>query len=473
MFGLDLGLSILLVAVLVAACAFEFINGFHDTANAVATVIYTKSLKPHFAVIWSGFWNFAGVYFGGIAVAMGIVNLLPMDALVDQNIYHSVAMIIALISTAIIWNLATWYFGIPCSSSHTLLGSIFGIGIAFMFIAPDGNIALNWKKVSDAGLSLLVSPMVGFGLAMLLMFIFQRTITRKKFFKEADPTKKTPFWIRFILIITCTSVSFSHGSNDGQKGVGLIMIILIAFLPTQFALDSSKNLLSMNGNILHIETYINKVNTLHLSAKDKKIFSELQAKTQNIHNVLDISTGPEEIPLKERFNVRQNILAIGKLSDKFIKSESAKNLSSINLTKEEMIHLKKNIGELKSYTEYAPWWVILMISLSLGLGTMIGWKRIVVTIGEKIGKSHLTYAQGASAEMVAASTIGISSVLGLPVSTTHVLSSGVAGTMVANGGLKNLQYGTVKTILIAWIITIPVTVLMSGGLFLLLRKILS
>ncbi len=467
MFGLSLGLSILLVVVILAACVFEFINGFHDTANAVATVIYTRSLTPKVAVIWSGIWNFIGVYFGGIAVAMGIVNLLPMDALVDQNIYHSIAMIAALIITAIVWNLVTWYYGIPCSSSHTLIGSIFGVGIAFMFIG--GSAALNWKKVTDAGLSLLISPIVGFGLALILMFVFKKLIKKKRFFKQPDPVKKPPFWIRFVLVLTSTSVSFSHGSNDGQKGVGLIMIILIAFLPGQFALDSSKNTTNIDGNLVQIGNYLNKIDTLKLAAADYTTYADLKSKIASTKIVLDKSQGPEEIPYSERFGVRKNILAIGKLSDKLFKSESLKNTTKINLTEKEADHFKKNVKELSAYTEYAPWWVILLISVSLGLGTMIGWKRIVITLGEKIGKSNLTFAQGTSAGIIAAGTIGISSGLGLPVSTTHVLSSGIAGTMVSEGGIKNLQGGTIKNILLAWVITIPVTVILSGGLFLLFR----
>ncbi len=468
MFGLDAGLTILLIAALVAACAFEFINGFHDTANAVATVIYTKSLKPYVAVVWSGIWNFIGVYFGGIAVAMGIVNLLPMEALVDQNIYHNIAMIMALIVTAIAWNLATWYFGIPCSSSHTLLGSIFGVGIAYMFVSVDGEMGLNWKKVGDAGLSLMLSPLFGFGFTVLLMWIFRKMIKKKKFFKEPETNKKTPFWIRFVLIMTCTSVSFSHGSNDGQKGVGLIMIILIALLPTHFALDSSKNTTNMMGNISHIENYLGKIDTVALQESTKKLFYNVKNDATTIGMIISKSVGPDEIPNNERFEVRKNILALSKASDKLLKCEDCK----ITLNEKETKHFKKNVSELKTYTEYAPWWVILMIALSLGIGTMVGWKRIVVTIGEKIGKSHLTYAQGASAEITAACTIGVSSGLGLPVSTTHVLSSGIAGSMVAKGGLRNLQYGTVKNILIAWLITIPVTIILSGSLFLLLRWLL-
>lgn len=468
MFGLTTGLFILLIICILAAMAFEFINGFHDTANAVATVIYTRSLKPRTAVIWSGLWNFAGVYLGGIAVAIGIINLLPLEALVDQNINHNVAMILSLILTAIIWNLGTWYFGIPCSSSHTLLGSIFGIGIAFMFINNTGEIALNWKKVIDAGLSLLISPVFGFGLSMLLMMLFKRIIKKKKFFNEPDPLKKPPFWIRSILVLTCTSVSFSHGSNDGQKGVGLVMIILISLLPTYFALDMGKNPVNMQGNVTQIQKYICSVDSTKIASADWSKVKTIQKKTDELSTVLAVSNTPAGVPKESRFKVRQDIITIGRNADKLLAVPTFASLFSGG----EIDLIKKNVKELKSNTEYAPNWVLLLISVSLGLGTMVGWKRIVVTIGEKIGKSHLSYAQGASAELIAASTIGASTLLGLPVSTTHVLSSGVAGTMAAHGGLKNLQANTIKSMLIAWLVTIPVTVAMSCGLFLLIRWII-
>ncbi|NVO09284.1 MAG: inorganic phosphate transporter [Bacteroidales bacterium] len=471
MFGLSTGLTILLLFSILAALTFEFINGFHDTANAVATVIYTKSLKPRTAVIWSGIWNFLGVYLGGLAVAMGIINLLPLEILVDQNTYHTMAMIFALILTAVFWNLGTWYFGIPCSSSHTLLGSIFGVGIAFMFINVDGSVALNWKKVIDAGLSLLISPIFGFGLTMLLMTIFKRIVKRKKFFDEPEKDKKPPFWIRGILVLTCTSVSYSHGSNDGQKGVGLIMIILISLAPTFFAIDSSKNISNMYGNVQAIDTYLNKINANTINAEEQAKLMQIKTDVKDIRQVIEESEAKDEITPKKRFEVRKDIIMISKNCDKLLSKHS--NYMQLGLTEIENSKLKSNLKELRSFTEFAPWWVILMVSASLGLGTMIGWKRIVVTIGEKIGKSHLSYAQGASAEMVAASTIGVSTMLGLPVSTTHVLSSGIAGSMVSQGGLKNLQYKTVKNILIAWVVTIPVTVVLSCGIFLGLYWILN
>jgi phosphate/sulfate permease len=467
MFGLDLGLSILLILCIVAVGTFEFINGFHDTANAVATVIYTRSLKPRTAVIWSGMWNFIGVNIGGIAVAIGIMNLLPMEALVDQNVYHNVAMIMALLITAIIWNLATWYFGIPCSSSHTLIGSIFGVGLAFMFINPDGAVALNWTKVMDAGLSLFISPVFGLGFALLLMYLFKKLVKKKKFFLPADPEKKPPFWIRGILVLTCTSVSYAHGSNDGQKGVGLVMIILISLLPAKFALDQSKNQTNMMGNTRVISAYINKIDTTKVDTKQLKVINLVKTDLSEINRIIESSDITSEIAESKRFQVRTDIITIARSSEKLISDDTF--IKSGALSSKEISHLKSNIKELKSFTEFAPWWVILFISVSLGLGTMIGWKRIVMTIGEKIGKQHLSYAQGASAEIVAASTITASTLLGLPVSTTHVLSSGIAGSMMAEGGIKNLQMGTIKNIAIAWIITIPVTVALSCGLFLLFR----
>ncbi len=464
MFGLSEGLTILLIVSILAALAFEFINGFHDTANAVATVIYTKSLKPRTAVIWSGIWNFLGVYLGGLAVAMAIVNLLPLEILVDQNIYHNLAMIFALILTAVLWNLGTWYLGIPCSSSHTLLGSIFGVGIAFMFINVDGHVALNWKKVADAGLSLLISPIIGFGLSMLLMFFFKKIVKKKKFFDEPEKEKTPPFWIRGWLVLTCTSVSFFHGSNDGQKGVGLIMIILISLAPTFFAIDNSKNISNMYGNVQAVIIYTDKIDANHFNPEEQAKLAQIKTDINDIKSVIDKSDAKDEILPNERFEVRKDIILVTKNYEKILSNH--KDYAQIGLNESEYTKLNKNLKEIKSFTEFAPWWVIFLVSLSLGLGTMIGWKRIVVTIGEKIGKSHLSYAQGASAEMVAASTIGMSSLFGLPVSTTHVLSSGIAGSMVSQGGLKNLQYKTVKNILIAWAVTIPVTIVLACGIFL-------
>jgi phosphate/sulfate permease len=467
MFGLDTTLTVLLILCLLCACFFEFINGFHDTANAVATVIYTNSMKPTVAVVYSGLLNFTGVMLGGITVAMGIVNLLPMDSLVDSNPYHGVAMILALLLSAIIWNFGTWYFGIPSSSSHTIIGSILGVGLAFAFLPGDvGFSAVNWDKAKDTGLALLLSPLLGFSVSIIMMFLFKRFIKNETIYKEPIPGKTPPIWIRMILWLTCGLVSFFHGQNDGQKGVGLIMLILIAVLPGQFALDSSINLQSVNANVSKIEALMLKADTAVLAGKEKKMYREIISHSGHFKTEVTNKFNTDEIALAGRFSLRKDVLKITKGAEKIIKG------GNLTLSANEIKELGKEIKSTKKLIEYAPSWVVILISFCLGLGTMVGWKRIVKTVGEKIGKQHMSYAQGASAELVASMGIGMASAYGVPVSTTHMLSSGIAGSMVAKKGLKNLQKGTVKTIALTWVLTLPVTIILSGSLFLLFRAIL-
>ena len=469
MFELDLAYSALLILCLVAACGFEFVNGFHDTANAVATVIYTHSLKPWFAVIWSGIWNFLGVLLGGIGVAVSIINLLPVETLVDQNIAHSLSMIMALLISAISWNLLTWYFGIPASSSHTLIGSILGVGIAYSLLPDAGGDAVNWTKAKEIGISLLVSPLFGFSMTIILMYVI-RTFTKKTaggdaLFKEPKKNQPPPTWIRSILILTCTLVSFFHGQNDGQKGVGLVMLILIGIVPMYFALNLRYEPTGVSASLKKIEQVMRTVDPMELSASDRNKLAEAKVMNTRLQSRFDTLEVVNAIPQEERFIVRRDVM----LMDRHFK-DIARG-PDVKLSEQQRDTLMAELKTVRRVTDYAPDWVILMISLSLGLGTMIGWKRIVKTVGEKIGKEHLTYAQGASAELVAASTIGMSSYFHLPVSTTHVLSSGIAGSMVASKGVKNLQGDTVRNILMAWFLTLPVVMIMAGTLFLLFRSL--
>lgn len=465
MFGLPPELLFLLILCLVAACAFEFVNGFHDTANAVATVIYTNTLRPWVAVIWSAFWNFIGVFAGGIGVAMAIVYLLPIEALIDQDVYHGIAMIGALLISAILWNLGTWYYGLPSSSSHTLIGSILGVGIAFSLLPENtSGIAVNWGEAGKTGMSLIVSPFLGFTLTVVLMFILKRFVKNKTIFKEPHKRKPPPLWIRLILILTCTLVSFFHGSNDGQKGVGLIMLILIGIVPVYFALDHTKDPSGINRSLIQVEQVINKVELDNLSASDVKNVGLIQHEIADLKGVFASATNMQDLPDDQKFRVRKDILLLNKESEALLKSED------VALSPADRKVVTDSMKEMRTYTDYAPFWVIMIVALSLGTGTMIGWKRIVKTIGEKIGKEHLTYAQGASAELMAAGVIGFSTfVFKLPVSTTHILSSGIAGSMVANRGVKNLNAGTIRNIALAWVLTLPVSMFLSGVLFLIFR----
>ncbi len=467
MFGLEPHVLLLLGVALLAACAFEFINGFHDTANAVATVIYTNALRPWVAVVWSAFWNFIGVFSGGIGVAMGIIYLLPVESLVDQNVYHGIAMVGALILAAIIWNIGTWYYGIPASSSHALIGSILGVGIAFSLLPESRGTAVNWTKASETGVALLIGPLMGFALTIGMMFLFKRFVPSKAIFKEPHKRKPPPLWIRLLLITTCTLVSFFHGSNDGQKGVGLVMLILIGIVPFRFALDESKNPLDLRESLGKVEYVIGRVNRADLSPNDQKSLADIQAQTTDLDRIFAGKNNIKELPQQTRFEIRRDVLLLANRAKKLLDSPN------VSLSSQDRSIYDKATANMKTFTDYAPWWVLLMVSLSLACGTMIGWQRIVKTIGERIGKEHLSYAQGASSELVAAMMIGASTYVGLPSSTTHVLTSSIAGSMVASRGVKNINPQMVRNIALAWVLTLPVTMVLSGLLFLLFRTMLG
>jgi len=465
MLGLETGIAVLFILCVLSVCIFEFANGFHDTANAVATVIYTGAMKPTYAVVWSGFFNFLGLIvsgFFGYKVAMGIVNLLPLSDMINLSTGESVSLVLGILLSGIFWNIGTWYLGIPCSSSHTLIGSILGAGLVFYWL--HGGDGVNWGKAGDIGLSLLISPLFGFSVTILLMYILRRVVkTKKQIFKEPEPGSKPPIWIRAILICTCTLVSFFHGNNDGQKGIGLMLIILITFMPIEFTLAPN---FDPDKGIAAIE----KIDVA-LAAEEKADLliktAEVKAVLLNFKSIKADETSTKTQKKRATIDVRT---AFTKIDKKL--SNELKNVSFMD----DPANVKAITSEIKIFkasTEFSPTWVTIMIALCLGMGTMIGWKRIAVTIGEKIGKRHMTYAEGATAELTAAATIGMSSAFGLPVSTTHVLSSGVAGAMTASKGVKNLQPGTIKTIALAWILTLPVTIILAGGFYYLLQLFLK
>jgi len=474
---------ILLGIALLIALAFEFVNGFHDTANAVATVIYTHSLEPNIAVMWSGTWNFLGVLVSSGAVAFGIVSLLPVELILQVGNGAGFAMVFALLAAAIVWNLGTWWFGLPSSSSHTLIGSILGVGIANQMMASKGaaTSGVDWAQAGNVGKSLLLSPLVGFVFAALLLLICKRVIPDKRLYTAPEGTKPPPFWIRCLLLLTCTGVSFAHGSNDGQKGMGLIMLILIGTVPTAYALNHAlpasytQDFVAVSGQ---------SVETLGHYSTEATFDGDARAQVATF--VRSRTLEPATVPALARFvkDIANDMSRFGEL--KHVPVEQTRNFRNDLYLVGEAIHLIEKTGQpavtaadmavLKNYkkhidqaTRFIPSWVKVAVAIALGLGTMVGWKRIVVTVGEKIGKDHLTYAQGAAAEITAMVTIGAADVMGLPVSTTHVLSSGVAGTMAANR--TGLQWETVRNLGMAWVLTLPVSILLSGTFFWAFSKI--
>ncbi|MCA9605633.1 MAG: inorganic phosphate transporter [Myxococcales bacterium] len=457
------GTLALLILCLLVALGFEFVNGFHDTANAVATVIYTKTLKPVVAVVLSGICNFAGVFVGGIAVAIAIIRLLPVELLVSAGVGRGLAMVLSLLIAAMIWNIGTWWKGLPASSSHTLIGAILGVGMASS--AMDGHFGdgVNWDKAMHVGATLLFSPLVGFALAAGLLWLMRKLIKDQRVFESPKGEEPPPTWIRALLVLTCGGVSFSHGSNDGQKGVGLIMLILIGLVPAGFALNLDAPTAEVAEARAGTAAMLEHVAPLAAACEEGSDAPEcmIHRELEIIVVALEGHATVRDIPREERWGVREGILRI----------DDALHHMEASADPAVMATLRADRAKIAPLTDYAPWWVVLAVALALGVGTMIGWKRIVVTVGEKIGKSHLTYAQGASAELIAAGTIGLSAWFGLPVSTTHVLSSGVAGTMVVEG--SGLQKETVRNIALAWVLTLPAAMLLSAGIFFVLASIMG
>jgi PiT family inorganic phosphate transporter len=444
----------LLCLCLAIALGFEFVNGFHDTANAVATVIYTRSLRPWKAVLWSGVMNFLGVLLGGVAVAFSIVHLLPVDLLINIGKTAGLLMVLSLLLSAIIWNFGTWYFGLPSSSSHALIGSILGVGLASSLFSDQGfGTGVNWMKAREVALSLLISPLVGFCLAGGLLLLSKAFIRDHRLYNEPKGDEPPPFWIRSILLLTCTGVSFAHGSNDGQKGVGLIMLILIGILPAHYAVNGDLDVAQINGTVARVQQIHGLVGRFAMNGDAASIQQELRKIGATLSSKQDL----RDLSAQERSALRASILDVDERLREFEVTQGAA------LSEQDQAILKDGRAQLRRVVDFVVTWVVIAVALALGIGTTVGWKRIVVTVGEKIGKTHLTYAQGASAELITMSTIASADLLGLPVSTTHVLSSGVAGTMAANQ--SGLQLKTVRAIAMAWLLTLPVTMLLSGTLF--------
>ncbi|HVU44853.1 MAG TPA: inorganic phosphate transporter [Terracidiphilus sp.] len=475
----------LLAVALLIALSFEFVNGFHDTANAVATVIYTHSLEPNIAVVWSGLCNLAGVLSSAGAVAFTIITLLPVELILKVSSGAGFAMVFALLIAAILWNLGTWYLGLPASSTHTMTGSIIGVGVANQLLSASGGTSgVDWSQATKVFQVLLVSPIVGFCCAALLFWIGRLTIKYPALYEAPKDNTPPPWPIRLLLVLTCTGVSFFHGSNDGQKGMGLIMLILIGTVPTAYALNHAVTAHDMQDFLAASERAVSIVNahvdkSAVLGGDPRTVLTEylrtkqfqpdtMTALRENIRDLEgDVAAYGDykHVPASQQTNVR---------NDMYVTSETLRVMAknhAVAFTKDEQAALDNYKSKVDKATKFIPSWVKVAVALALGLGTMVGWKRIVVTVGEKIGKEHLTYAQGATAELVAMATIFAADNFGLPVSTTHVLSSGVAGTMAANK--SGLQLSTIRNIAAAWVFTLPAAALLSGSLFWLFRQFTS
>ncbi|MFO1071975.1 MAG: inorganic phosphate transporter [Geminicoccaceae bacterium] len=475
-----LGLSLLI------ALGFEFVNGFHDTANAVATVIYTHSMPAQLAVVWSGIWNLIGVLLSSGLVAFGIISLLPVELILQVGSAAGFAMVFALLVAAIVWNLGTWYLGLPNSSSHTLIGSIIGVGLMNQLMASGrpGTSGVDWGQALTVGEALLFSPVIGFAASALLLVALKLLVRKPELYTEPKTSAPPPLWIRSLLVLTCTAVSFAHGSNDGQKGMGLIMLILIGTVPTAYALNHAVDESRTPAFVAASQAAIAAVE----QAAPSRATAPADPRAEVTRFIGQRELAPATLPALATLmrGIEEDVRTYGALAR--VPTDLVANVRNDMYLADEALRLMKKQGEpafsagaaqalagykqeLDDATKFIPTWVKVAVALALGMGTMVGWKRIVVTVGEKIGKQHLTYGQGACAELVAAGTIGLADIYGLPVSTTHVLSSGVAGTMAANG--SGLQWATIRNLISAWLLTLPASILLSGALFWLFARLFA
>ena len=474
------GVFVFLGLALLIALGFEFVNGFHDTANAVATVIYTRAMPAHLAVVWSGAFNFLGVLLSSGAVAYSIITLLPVDLILNVGSGAGFAMIFALLLAAVMWNLATWYVGLPNSSSHTLIGSVLGVGLANQLLQGSGGTSgVDWSQATKVLTGLWMAPLIGFGAAFLLLAVV-RMIARRGVLDQAPAgDQPPPRGIRALLIFTCTAVSFSHGSNDGQKGMGLIMLILIGCAPTAYALNRTLPASETPAFVASAQAAAGALTQSGARAVPigqarpvlRQALAQRRPNTPEAYGAIVAVSNDmagrvagygalSRVPASAVPNVR---------NDMYLVLDGLRMITKeppVAIDTGEAKALKAYQARLEDGTRFIPLWVKIAVALALGLGTMVGWRRIVVTVGEKIGKTHMTYGMGASAELVAAATILAADRFGLPVSTTHILSSGVGGASVASG--HGLQRRTLIQLAAAWLLTLPVAMLLSGMLYWLL-----
>ncbi|MDR3773609.1 MAG: inorganic phosphate transporter [Terracidiphilus sp.] len=474
---------LLLALALLIALGFEFVNGFHDTANAVATVIYTHSLEPNTAVVWSGICNLAGVLASSGTVAFAVITLLPVELILQVSSGSGFAMVVALLIAAILWNLGTWWFGLPASRSHTMIGSIIGVGVANQLLSVrSGTSGVDWGQATMVLKWLLISPLLGFACAGMLLYLSKRTINYPSLYQAPKNSQPPPWPIRVLMVLTCTGVSFFHGSNDGQKGMGLIMLILIGTVPTAYALNHAvtaqdiQDFIAASEQAGHIlDRHVDKTGILGADARDEVTdyirTKQLQPDTilalrelvEDLNHEVALYKVFKSVPAQDQTNVR---------NDMYVASEAIRLMQKNHnpaFTAQENTALTNYKAKVDKSTKFIPDWVKVAVALALGLGTMVGWRRVVVTVGEKIGKDHLTYAQGASASLVTMATIFAANIFGQPVSTTHILSSGIAGTMAANN--SGLHLSTIRNIAAGWVFTLPAAGLLSGLLYCLFRSI--
>src|SRR5271154_3575292 len=377
---------ILLGVALFIALGFEFVNGFHDTANAVATCIYTHSLEPHVAVVYSGIMNFIGVLLSSGAVAFSIITLLPVELILKVSKGAGFSMVFALLVAAILWNLATWWRGLPASSSHTMIGSIIGVGIANQLMQGNsGTSGVEWEQVTKVFKALLISPLVGFIMAALVFLLFKLVIKDPRLYEAPKGAAPPPFYIRLLLILTCGGVSYAHGSNDGQKGMGLIMLILVGTVPTAYALNHAvgakevQDFAAVSTQVAGVLSNYAEPSAVIGDERDE-VTDYIRTKQFTPNTMLGLrqlvgGIGNETVLFGEMAKI-PNERVRNFRNDLYVVSEALRLMQKTHtpqFSTADAAILKNYKGHVDNATKFIPSWVKVAVALALGMGTMIGW----------------------------------------------------------------------------------------------------
>lgn len=445
--------GIMLITVFVLIVLQEAINGFHDAANAIATVIYANALTPMQAVTLSAVFNFLGVLIGGTAVAFSLVYLLPENLVAGINTRGEAALFAAMIVSAVVWNFGTWWLGIPNSTTHAYIGSIIGAAMADAFLHGQSVAGqINWLQGEKIMIALIVSPIVGFALGYLLLKALRATVKDPNLYTPVQEGKKPTKGIRAVLIAGAAGVSIMHGSNDGQKSIGLMMIVMFGLFPALYGLDPDRLNEQDYSNMKQVVTNVQGIG----QALDNTHLIEASANLNNHLNGSHHQPGGSD---QTAVATRSEILDLHTSITKALKEPT----TASKLNAEQLQQLQYAHTLLKDFVEHVPFWIILLSAIALGGGTAIGYRRIVTTLGEKMGSSRMNPGQGTAAQLSAVISIGLADAGGLPVSTTHVLSSSVIGSVAATPH-QRINLHTLGRIAMTWVTTLPGTVLLSFAL---------
>lgn len=445
--------GIMLIVVFLLIVFQEAINGFHDAANAIATVIYANALTPGQSVVLAAFFNFLGVLIGGTAVAFSLVYLMPENIVAGVNTQGEAALFAGMIVAAVVWNFGTWWLGIPNSTTHAYIGSIIGIAMADAFLHGNSMVAqINWHQGEKIMIALIVSPIVGFILGYLLLKLIRMFAKGDELYRPVEPGHKPSKGIRGVLIAGAAGVSLMHGSNDGQKSIGLMMIILFGLFPAVYGLDpdrlDTQDYQQMQQTVVQVQDIAKKL-------EDQKLITATTSLLNHLENDPHQVGGTDE----NAVDTRKQVLRTHAEITAVLKDQ---NLSQ-KISGDEVQQLEYAHSLMRDFVEHVPFWIILLSAIALGGGTAIGYRRIVTTLGEKMGSSRMNPAQGTAAQISAVLSIGMADAGGLPVSTTHVLSSSVIGSVSATPHQK-INTHTLARIALTWVTTLPGTVILSFAL---------